>query len=264
MENNPSLLYQEEYFLDQQKIADVCLKGQTKIQHINVKVTRQEPSDNASASSKANKEKLEAKFKTAISSLYEAFEEAYQFEHPELISDLRNNLVKMAVTQITSLFANSRCRSCYRGRLMDAAWRRRCLEMLLPYLDEVPSDSYRRAEDFKTALVADGPRTDKYRLGLSTEDQRLYASLRAAEQQSFDEELSALANTNSLIRKSRRGESQKDSPPALEINLGHAAFQKIRQLRRQNLLPIAQMLLHRYYDRHENLLVRFGNLKVKN
>ena len=45
---------------------------------------------------------------------------------------------------------------------------------------EVPLESYRRAEDYranvlldKTALVADGPRTDKYRLGLSAEDQRL-------------------------------------------------------------------------------------------
>ena len=185
--------------------------------------------------------------------------------------DLRNHLVKTAVTQMTSLFASSRCRSCYRGRRMDAAGRLRLFEMLLPYLIEVPLESYRRAEDHranvlldKTALVADGPRTDKYRLGLSAEEQRLYASLRAAEQQSFDEELTALANTNSLIRMSRRWESQKDSPPALEINLGHTAFQKICQLRRQNLLPIAQKLLHQHYDRHESFIVRFGNLKVKN
>ena len=99
-------------------------KGQAKIHHFNVKVTRQEPSENAGASSKANKAKLEAKFKTALSSLYEAFEEAYQFEQPEFIAELRNHLVKAAVTQMTSLFASSRCRSCYRGRRMDAAWRR--------------------------------------------------------------------------------------------------------------------------------------------
>ena len=92
------------------------------------------------------------------------------------------------------------------------------------------------------------------------EDQRLYASLQAAERKSYDEELAALANKNSLIRMSRCWERQKDSPPALDINLGHAVFQKIRQLRRQILLPIA----HRYYDRHENLINRFGNLKVKN
>ena len=114
------------------------------------------------------------------------------------------------------------------------------------------------------ALFADEPRSDKYRLGLSAEDQRLYAFLRTAERQSFDDELSALANTNSLIRMSRCWDSQKDSPPALEINLGHTAFQKIHQLRWQNLLPIAQMLLHWYYDRHENLIVRFENIKIKN
>ena len=135
----------------------------------------------------------------------------------------------------------------------------------------MPLESFRRAEDFqanvlldKTAGVADRPRTDEYRLGLSAEDQRLYALLSAAEWQSFDGEPSALANTNSLIRMSRRWERQKDSPPALEINLGHTAYLKIRQLRRQNLLPIAQMLLHRCHDRHENLIIRFRNLKIKN
>ena len=133
VENNPSLFYQE-YFLDQQKLSDVRSEGQTKIQHFNVKVTRQEPSENASASSRANKEKLEAKFKVALSSLYEAFEEAYQFEHPEFIVGLRNHLVKTVVTQMTNLFASSRCRSCFRGRRMDAAWRLRHFETLLPYL----------------------------------------------------------------------------------------------------------------------------------
>ena len=154
---------------------------------------------------------------------------------------------------ITSLFTSSRCRTCYRGRRMDAMWRLRCFETLLPYLSEVPLESYRRAEDHranvlldKTALVSDGPLTDKHWLGLSTDDQRLYTSLRVAEHQYFDEELSPLANTNSLMQMSRRWENHKDSPLALEINLGHNAFQKIRQIRLQNLLSIAQMLLHRY------------------
>ena len=165
---NPSLFYQE-YFLDQQKISDLRLKGQAKIQNFNVKVTRQESSEQAGASSKANKGKLEAKFRTALSSIYEAFEDAYQFEHPELISDLRNHLVKMAVTQMTSLFASSGCRTCYRGRHMDAAWKRSRFDTLPPLLSEVPLDSYRKAEDHqanalldKTGLVADGTRTDKY------------------------------------------------------------------------------------------------------
>ena len=162
-------------------------------------------------------------------------------------------MIKSSVTQITSLFASSRCRSCHQGRCMDAEWRLRRFESLLPYMAEVPLESYRRAEDYranvlldKTALVADGTRIDKYRLGLSAEDQRLYASLKATEHQSFDEELSALAYVNSLMRMSRHWENHKDCPPALEINLGHQTFQKIHQLLLQNLLPIAQMLLHRY------------------
>ena len=74
VENNPSLSYQK-YFFDQQKMSGVRSKGQAKIQNFNVKVTRQESSEQAGASSKANKEKLEAKFRTALSSLYEAFED---------------------------------------------------------------------------------------------------------------------------------------------------------------------------------------------
>ena len=123
---------------------------------------------------------------------------------------------------------------------------------------EIPLESYRRAEDHqanvlldKTSLVADGPSEDKYRLGLTAEDRRLYSSLKPEERQSFDEELAALANINSLMRMSRRWENHKNTSPALDINLGHQAFQKTRQLRRMNLLPIAQMLLHRYFDRQE-------------
>ena len=103
MENNPSLFYQE-YFLDQQKISDVRSKGQLKILQFNVKLTRQAPDEDSGTSSKANKDQLEAKFKVALTHLYEAFEEAFQFEHPEFIVDLRNHLIKSAVTQITSLF----------------------------------------------------------------------------------------------------------------------------------------------------------------
>ena len=124
VENNPSLFY-EAYFLDQQKISDVRSKGTLKIQQFNVKVTWQAPDVDSTASSKANREKLESKFKIALTHLYEAFEEAFQFEHPEFISDLQNHLIKSAVTQISSLFASSRCRSCFRGRRMDAVWRLR-------------------------------------------------------------------------------------------------------------------------------------------
>ena len=264
VENNPSLFY---VLLGP---GDVRSEGQAKIQTSTSGWPGRSPARRP-AVARLTKRSWRPNSGPPLSSLYEAFEDAYQFEHSELIADLRNHLVKTAVTQMTSLFTSSRCRTCYKGRHMDATWRRSRFETLLPFLSEIPLDSYRRAEDHqanvlleKTALVADGPRTDKYLLGLSTEDQRLYASLQASERKSFDEELAALANTNSLISMSRRWESQKDSLPSLEINLGHAWFQKMRQLRRQNLLPIAQALLHRYYDHHENLIVRFRNLKVKN
>ena len=264
VENNPSLFY-HAYFLDQQKINEVRTKETIKIQQFNVKVTRQAPGKDVSASSKANRERLEAKFRVALTHMYQAFEEAFQFEQPELINDLRNHLVKPAITQITSLFASSRCRVCHRGRRMDAVWRIRRFETCLPYLAEVPLESYQRAEDYqanvlldKTALIADGPLADKYHLGLTIEDKRLYLALGAAERESFDKELASLAQVNSLMKMSRRWENHKDAAPAMEINLGHQSFQKMRQLRRMNLLPIAQMLLHRYHDRQEQLITRFG------
>ena len=270
VDNNPSLFY-HAYFLDQQKIHEVRTKGTMRIQQFNVNVTRQSPNKDVTNSSRANREMLESKFRIALTHIYRAFEVAFQFEHPEFISDLRNHLVKTAVTQISSLFASAHCRSCHRGRRMDAVWKLRRFKTLLPYLAEVPLESYRRAEDYqanvlldKTALVADGPLADKYRLGLSSQDQRLYLTLGPAERQSFDDELAALANVNSLMMMSRRWENHKDSAPALEINLGHQAFQKICQLRRMNLLPLAQMLLHLHYDRHEQLIVCFGKSKNQN
>ena len=143
--------------------------------------------------------------------MYQAFEEAFHFDSSEFISDLRNHLVKTAINHISSLFASSRCRTCHKGRRLDAVWRLRRFESLLPYLAEVPLESYRRAKDYranvlldKTALVAEGSPMDKYQLGLTSEDRRLYASLTFAERKSFDAELSALANVNSLMRMSRR------------------------------------------------------------
>ena len=89
---------------------------------------------------------------------------------------------------------------------MDAAWRLRRFETLLPFLSEVPSESYRRAEDHranvlldKTSLIADGSPMDKFQLGFTLEDRRTYSSLSFLEKKSFDEELAALAHINSLI-----------------------------------------------------------------
>ena len=264
VESNPTLFYQA-YFLDQQKLSEVCQKGTVQIQQFNVKVTRRSPDKDYSTSSRANRERLEAKFRLALTHMYQAFEEAFQFESSDFITDLRNHLVKTAVTHISSLFASSRCRTCHQGRRMDAVWRIRRFESLLPYLAEVPIESYRKAEDHranvlldKTALVAEGSPMDKYQLGLTSEDRKLYSSLSFAERKSLDNELASLANINSLMRMSRRWENCKEVSPALDINLGHQVFQKMRQLRRLNLLPKAQMLLHRYHDRRVNLIDRFG------
>ena len=264
VESNPSLFY-HAYFMDQQKLNEVIQRSTVRIQQFNVKVTRQSTDKDPSASSRHNREKLEAKFKVAISNLYHAFEDAFQFESSELIEDLSSHLVKNAVAQITSLFVSSRCRTCYRGRRMDAAWRLRRFETLLPFLSEVPAESYRRAEDHrahvlldKTSLIADGPPMDKFRLGFTIDDRRVYASLSFSEKKAFDEELASLAHNNSLMRMSRRWDNCKFVSPALDINLGHQAFQKMRQLRRQNLLPAARMLLQRYRDRQEQLVDRFG------
>ena len=209
---------------------------------------------------------MEAKFKVAISNLYNAFEDAFQFESSDFIEDLSSHLVKNAVTQITSLFASSRCRTCYRGRRMDAAWRLRRFETLLPFLSEVPSESYRRAEDHranilldKTSLMADGPPMDKFRLGLTLDDRRTYSSLSFLEKKSFDKELATLVHINSLMQMSRRWDSCKFVSPALDINLGHQAFQKMRQLRRQNLLPV-KCCCNCTATAKNNLLIALGNL----
>ena len=270
VESNPSLFY-HAYFLDQQKISEVRQKGTVRIQQFNVKVTRQSADKDIGPSSRFNRERLEAKFKVAIGNIYQAFEDAYQFESPEFIEDLRSHLLNTAVTQITSLFTSSRCRACHRDGRMDATWRLRRFETLLPYLSEVPLESFRRAEDHranvlldKTSLIADGPSMDKFRLGFTIEERRTCSSLTPSEKKSFDEELAALANNNSLMRLSRRWENCKFVSPALDINLGHQAFQKMRQLRRQNLLPVAQMLLSRYHDRQEQLIERFGKSQVHN
>ena len=82
VESNPSLFY-HAYFTDQQKLNEVLQRSTVRIQQFNVKVTRQSSDKDPSASSRHNREKLEAKFKVAISNLYHAFEDAFQFESSE-------------------------------------------------------------------------------------------------------------------------------------------------------------------------------------
>ena len=132
-------------------------KGTVKIQQFNANVTRHSPEKDVSTSSRTNREMLESKFRVTLTRIYQAFEEAFQFEleHKEFINDLRDHLIKSVLTQITSLFASSRCRSCHRCRRMDAVWRLRRFKTLLPYVAEVPLESYRRAEDHRANVLLD-------------------------------------------------------------------------------------------------------------
>ena len=75
----PDLFY-ESYFQDHQHLMDLRQKGNAHIQSFNVKVTRQEKSraDDV-ASSTAIREKLEGMFRTALYTMFEAFEQAFIF-----------------------------------------------------------------------------------------------------------------------------------------------------------------------------------------
>ena len=265
----PDLFY-ESYFKDFQYISDLRQKSITRIQFHNLRVTRQDskPKEETAASSKAQREQLEAKFRTALLKMYEAFEDAATFGQPDFVLELRDQLVNPAISHMTNLFVSSRCRTCYRGRTQDPAWRRTRFRTLLPFLTSISPDAYKKAEEHqaialleKTSLDDDGPLPDKFKLGFSDDDIRIYRALTRSERWSYDEELKALARNNTLIRPSRRRESQKDTPPLNVDDLNHAALQRIRLLRRQNLLPIAQALLHRYRLRHERLIALFGRHK---
>ena len=221
------------HFRDYQQISDLRQKAQAKIQSFNVRLTRQDPKSDTS-SSQANKERLETKFRSAMNLMYGAFEEAYTLEHRELIEELQDHLVKHVIAQISSLFASSRCRTCYSGRHQTTAWRQSRFDNLAPLLCEVLHEAYKKAEDHQAVVIlekkkieADGPPSDRFKLGLSEEDRRIYAALIRLERDSFNKELKELVSVNSLICMSRRWDNQKDNPPSLEVSLNHVALKKI-------------------------------------
>ena len=174
-------LFYHAYFQDHQIMTELRQKAQARIQFFNVKVTRQEEKKDEAPSSRDNKLRLEAKFRSALRQMYEAFEEAYTLEQPELIEDLREHLVKPAIAQITGLFVSSRCRTCYSGRQQSAVWRLSRFDTLVPIMSEVPNEAYKKAEDHqaitilnKTKIEADGPLSDQYKLGLSDDDKKIF------------------------------------------------------------------------------------------
>ena len=163
-------LFYHSYFQDFQLMSDLKQKAQSRIQSFNVRVTRQNGKNDRS-SNQANIQRLEAKFRNVLRQMYEAFEEAYTLEQPELIADLQDHLVKPAVAQIISLFVSSRCRTCYGGRHQTAAWRLSRFDTLAPLLCKVPNEAYKKAEDHqavvileKTRIEADGPNVPQFRL----------------------------------------------------------------------------------------------------
>ena len=203
--------FYESYFQDHQYISDLRTKSITRIQSYNLKVTRQEArsKEEVAASSKAQREQLEAKFRTALLKMYEAFEDAATFGQPDFVTKIRDQMVNSAISHMVNLFSSSRCRTCYRGRMQDPAWRRTKLHTLLPFLVPLSPDSYRKAEEFqaitlleRTSLTDDGPLPDKFRLGLTEDDSWIYRALTHSERHSFDKELKALAYNNTLIRPS--------------------------------------------------------------
>ena len=178
----PDLFY-ESYFKDFQYLTNLRQKGITRIQFHNLKVTHQESKhkEELAASSKAQREQLEAKFQTALLKMYEAFEDAATFGQPDFVLELWDQLVNPAISQMTNLFASSRCRTCYRGRTQDPAWRRTRFRTLLPFLTSISPDAYKKAEEHqaislleKTSLEDDGPLPDKFMLGFSDDDVRIY------------------------------------------------------------------------------------------
>ena len=261
----PDLFY-ESYFQDYQHLLDLRQKGNARVQSFNAKVTRQDKNhSDGTASSTANHERLEGMFRTGLYHLFEAFEQAYQFEHSETIVHLRDELVIPAITHMSYFFVSSRCRTCYKGRKLDAAWRRSRFNTLLPLLAKISPEVYRQAEEHqatllleKTAIEDNFALPDNFKLGFSEDDKKIILALRGKELKSFIKELKAFVEINTPIRLSRRWGSQKDIPPLVTSSLNHAALTQIRQLRRQNLLPIAQALLHRFRERHDNLIVRFS------
>ena len=104
-------------------------------------------------SSTVNREKLERMFRTALYAMFEAFEQAFIFEHSETITQLRDDLVNPAIAHMTNFFASSRCRMCYKGRKLDAAWRRSRFNTILPIIARVSPEAYCQAEEHQATVL---------------------------------------------------------------------------------------------------------------
>ena len=176
----PDLFY-KSYFQDYQHLMDLRQKGNSRIQSFNVKVTRQDKThSNDGNSSTINREKLEGMFRKAMHAMFEAFEQAFIFEHSETIVHLRDDLVNPAIMHISNFFASSRCQTCYKGRKLGAAWRKSRFNTILPIIARISPEAYHQAEEHqatvlleKTAIEDDFALPDIFRLGFSEEDVKI-------------------------------------------------------------------------------------------
>ena len=120
--------------------------------------------------------------------MYEAFEKAYAFEQPNMAIDLRDQLVNPAIAHMANLFVSSQCRTCYKGRQKDAAWRRSCFHTILPLISKISQYQATILLE-RTALDNDAPLPDVFKLGFMEEDVKIYNALRRQECLAFQEEL---------------------------------------------------------------------------
>ena len=178
-----------------------------------------------------------------VYTMFEAFEQAFIFEHSEItpffpITDLRDNLVNPAIAHMANFFASSRCRTCYKGRKLDAPWRRSRFNTILPIIARISPKAFQKEEEHqatvlleKTAIEDEFTLPDIFRLGFTEEDVKIFRALRRSEHDAFNKELTAFVRINTPIRMSRCWDNQKDTPPLVTSSLNHAALQQIRQLR---------------------------------
>ena len=150
-------------------------------------------------------------FRTALYTMFEAFEQAFIFEHSETITHLRDDLVNPTIAHMANFFASSRCRTCYKGRKLDAAWRRSQFNTILPIIARISPEAYRQAEEHqatvlleKTAIEDEFTIPDIFRLRFTEEDVKIFRALRQSERDAFNKELTAFVRTNTPLRMSRR------------------------------------------------------------
>ena len=110
------------------------------------------------------------------------------------------------MAQITGLFVSSQCHTCYNGRHQTAICRLSQFDTLVPIMSEVPNEAYKKTEDNqavtileKNKIEADGPLSDRFKLGFLADDKKIYAAITRLEREAFHKDLIEFMYNNSLI-----------------------------------------------------------------